>query len=202
MRHHCHFMLSQKASKIHKMVLSPDSKFLVHVLQGLDQMFYIYLSRVDDMISWRQAWGKSDEYLDIASKNSFAGSSPKSQSDASRTYSKGSIQSLGPLDLPWKHILLNRKAKLEISHVQALQFSADSQLFTFSSEPPNTNECKFYAWTTANGKYVNSLILDRPVCCGPSSLLCGGIPIFRSLSLTIHRGTLIQAKYGSQDSHH
>lgn len=148
------------------------------------------------MLSWCLPCEKADETLTISSRTSFSGSTPRSQSDASRTFSKGSAtQSLEPLVLPWKHVLLNRKANVEISQVKALQFSADSQLFTLLSEPPNSNECTFHAWSTERGKYQNSIILERSVCFLRQSFFWKTIP------LTLHRVTSTQAKYGSQHSH-
>lgn len=163
------------------MALSPDNQFLVHVLKGFDQKFYAYLSRVDDMLSWCLLPEKVDETMATASTSSSSGTTQSSQSNPSRKFSKGCIQSLGPPVLPWKHVLLNKKAKEEISHVQALQFSADSQLFTLSSEPPNINECIFYAWNTERGRYVNSIIFERPVSLAHHS------PDVGTIQLKIHR---------------
>lgn len=125
------------------MALSPDNKFLVHILKEPNQRISIYLSRISDMILWLQG------------NQSVDGNSV--------TASKSSTHSSEPVILPWKHIILESKKKHKIHHVQMLQFSADSQLFTLSSEPPNFNECVFYAWNTQTGKYVNRIVFETPV---------------------------------------
>ena len=191
------FDLNGERSKIHNMSLSPDNKFLVHVLQGSDQHFCIYISRVEDMISWRQACVNAEEGFATTYRTSLTGSTLIGQSNASRSFSNGSMQSLDTVVLPWKHILLNRKPNVKISHIQALRFSADSQLFTLSSEPPNTNECIFYAWKTENGKYINSITLEQPVCCMPPWIPFKAI-LGSPSSLIVHREPSTQTKDGLQ----
>lgn len=154
-----HFTLEEERSKIHKMCLSPDNNLLVHVLKGLDNLFYIYLSRIEDMISWIKESNKADgPSYTLKLWNS------KSTSEVSRSLSRGSTQPVEPFILPWKHIHLKPRNNCRVENIQALQFSANSDLFTLYSEPLNANKCIFYAWTTEKGEFVNSISLTRAVC--------------------------------------
>jgi hypothetical protein len=77
-----------------------------------------------------------------------------------------SSRSNGDPNFPWRHRHLQPLSSgivLDISHVENIQFSADSELIIVLSKPPGTNTLVFYAWYTAEGKYVNKIVIDRPV---------------------------------------
>jgi hypothetical protein len=74
------------------------------------------------------------------------------------------------LSLPWKHQLLNQtgsRDRLEISHVESVQFSEDSKLIALLSQPSGPSTQIFYGWSLneSRGKrqYINKIRIALPV---------------------------------------
>jgi hypothetical protein len=157
---HPHRIQDSQHPQPHSVCISPDGEIVILVVYK-EPNFYIFSSRLEDILSWPGPLSTSQ--------------SPRSTADLRRRSANASTPPTSSHNedaptLPWPSHLLNPPRddrEFDIVDIQGMRFSADSKLFTALSHLPKKDKDKtrkmFYSWPRMDDGQFSTAEVKRNV---------------------------------------